>query len=145
MKIKRHPAFFISTTTKQKTTMKQLRINILLLLFLFPFNIYMASCSKDQAAAPQPEPPNGNEVTPENVSYENFAGAFFESKCSSCHATGRGASGRWTFSGYTSARDNASRINNVVLIARTMPPGGSLTAEERTLLEAWFNRNTPEK
>ncbi|QNL49875.1 hypothetical protein H8S90_24800 [Olivibacter sp. SDN3] len=117
-------------------------------LFVY-FNIFLLwgllySCSKDQAASPEPEPPEGNEVTVENVSYNNFVGALFESKCGSCHASGGGASGRWTFSGYTSVRDNASRINNVVLVTRTMPIGGTLTTNERSLLQAWFDRNTPE-
>lgn len=101
------------------------------------------SCSKDQAA--EPEPPRNEEVTAENVSYNNFAGALFQTKCAGCHASGGGASGRWTFSNYTSVKDNGTRINNVVLVTGTMPIGGSLTANEKALLKAWFDRNMPEQ
>ncbi|GGH11144.1 hypothetical protein GCM10011418_09830 [Sphingobacterium alkalisoli] len=103
----------------------------------------IVSCSKDQAAEPNPEP-SPESVTVENVSYINFARALFESKCSSCHAAGASASGKWTFSGYTSVKNNAATIKNVVLENRTMPLGGSLTSQERELLAAWFTRNTPE-
>lgn len=105
--------------------------------------VVLYSCSKDQAA--EPEPPGEEEVTAENVSYNNFAGALFQTKCAGCHAAGAGASGRWTFSGYTSVRDNGTRINNVVLVTGTMPVGGSLTANEKALLKAWFDRNMPEQ
>lgn len=113
-------------------------------LNLFLLFVCIYSCSKDQAASPEPESPDNEEVTVENVSYNNFVGVLFESNCSSCHAPQGSASGRWAFSGYASVRDNAARINNVVLVTRTMPLGGSLTARERTLLQAWFERNTPE-
>lgn len=105
--------------------------------------VVLYSCSKDQAA--EPEPPGEEEVTAENVSYNNFAGALFQTKCAGCHAAGAGASGRWTFSSYTSVRDNGTRINNVVLVTGTMPVGGSLTANEKALLKAWFDRNMPEQ
>jgi len=118
--------------------------NVFSPIFFFLLIANIVSCSKDQAAEPQPEPPDSNEVTVENVSYNNFAGALFESKCSSCHAPGRGASGRWTFDGYSSVINNASRINNAVLVTRVMPVGGSLTARERELLQAWFDRSNPE-
>lgn len=116
------------------------------LLPFFPlFALYVISCSKDQAAQPEVDPPGEEEVTAENVSYNNFAGALFESKCSSCHAAGGGASGRWTFADYASVRDNAARINQVVLVTGTMPLGGSLSANEKALLKAWFDRNTPQQ
>ncbi|SEM19811.1 hypothetical protein SAMN05661044_04538 [Olivibacter domesticus] len=103
------------------------------------------SCSKDQAAEPEPQPPGGNEVTAENVSYNNFTGALLQTKCSGCHSSGGGGSSKWTFSDYASVKDNGVRINNVVLVTGTMPIGGSLTANEKALLKAWFDRNMPEQ
>lgn len=103
------------------------------------------SCSKDQAAAPEPQPPSGNEVTADNVSYNNFTGTLLQTKCGGCHSSGGGGSSKWTFAGYASVRDNGARINNVVLVTGTMPVGGSLTANEKVLLKAWFDRNMPEQ
>ncbi|MCL4642214.1 MAG: hypothetical protein M5Z89_24625 [Olivibacter sp.] len=113
------------------------------LAVLASFIAVIYSCSKDQAV--EPEKPGNEEVTAENVSYSNFAGALFQTKCAGCHAAGGGASGRWTFSGFASVRDNGARINNVVLVTGTMPVGGSLSANEKALLKAWFDRNMPEQ
>lgn len=105
--------------------------------------VVLASCSKKQADEAVPETPSTT-VTVENVSYANFAKGLFETKCAGCHANGAQASGRWTFSGFSSVRDNSARINNVVLVTKSMPRGGSLTEQELVLLKAWFDRNTPE-
>ncbi|MEH6305870.1 hypothetical protein RYH73_09465 [Olivibacter sp. CPCC 100613] len=113
------------------------------LAILTSFIAVLYSCSKDQAA--EPESPGNEEVTAENVSYNNFAGALFQTKCAGCHAAGGGASGRWTFSDYNSVRSNGTRINNVVLVTGTMPLGGSLSTNEKALLKAWFDRNMPEQ
>ncbi|WP_333626730.1 hypothetical protein [Sphingobacterium siyangense] len=104
-----------------------------------------SACTKKQAQELTTNPDNGTEtVTVQNVSYTNFSKALFETKCSSCHAAGRSASGRWTFSGYTSVKDNIAKINNAVLVTKSMPLGGSLTAKEIELLDAWIKRNSPE-
>lgn len=107
--------------------------------------IVFTSCTKKQAQELSTNPDNGTEtVTIQNVSYTNFAQALFETKCSSCHGAGRPASGRWTFSGYTSVKDNITKINNAVLVTKSMPVGGSLTAKEIELLDAWIKKNSPE-
>lgn len=104
-----------------------------------------SACTKKQAQELTTNPDNGTEtVTAENVSYTNFSKAFFESKCSSCHGTGRSASGRWTFNGYTSVKENIARINNAVLVTKSMPIGGALTSKEIEMLDAWIKRNSPE-
>ena len=104
-----------------------------------------SACTKKQAQELSTNPDNGTEtVTAQNVSYTNFSKALFETKCSSCHGAGRSASGRWTFNGYTSVKDNITRISNAVLVTKSMPLGGSLTAKEIELLDAWIKRNTPE-
>jgi len=107
--------------------------------------IVLTACTKKQAQELSPDPDGGDEpVTVTNVSYNNFAKALLEAKCSSCHAPGRGASAKWTFSGYSSVKDNSAKINNAVLVTKSMPIGGSLTAKEIELLDAWIKRNTPE-
>lgn len=105
-----------------------------------------SACSSDSAEDPTPNPPPpGGTVTAENVTYKNFGAAFFASKCNACHGAGGAGSAQFVFSGYTSVKNNADRIRNAVLVARTMPQGGSLTEAERTLLDAWFKRNLPEE
>lgn len=107
--------------------------------------LYLVSCSKNQAEEPKPDNPTPIVVSTENVSYNNYVKGIFEVKCNSCHAKGASASGAWTFSDYTSVRSNASRLENVLLVTRTMPMGSTLSSKERELLDAWFNkRNTAE-
>lgn len=107
--------------------------------------LYLASCSKKQAEEPKPEEPETTTVTVDNVSYNNYVKALFETKCASCHASGGTASTHWTFSGYNSVRSNAAVIADVVLVKRIMPANGSLDQKQLELLDAWFNkRNTPE-
>ena len=118
---------------------------IILFLSMVITAIVLTACTKKQAQEFNPDPDGEEEtVTVANVSYNNFAKALFETKCSSCHASGRGASAKWTFSGYSSIKDNSTRINNVVLVTKSMPIGSSLTAKEIELLDAWIKRNTPE-
>lgn len=108
--------------------------------------VVFTSCSKDSADDPSPNPPpGGGTVNAENVTYKNFGASFFASKCNACHAAGGAGSAQFVFSGYTSIKNNSDRIRNAVLVARTMPQGGSLTEAERSLLDAWFKRNLPEE
>lgn len=116
--------------------------SILFLLWII-VPLSFAGCTKKQAQEILPERADTT-VTTANVSYGNFAKAFFESKCSSCHAAGRSASGRWTFSGYSSVKANINTINTAVLVNKSMPIGSTLTAKEIELLYAWIKRNTPE-
>ena len=49
--------------------------------------IVLTACTKKQAQELGPDPDGGDEpVTVTNVSYNNFAKALLEAKCSSCHA-----------------------------------------------------------
>lgn len=105
----------------------------------------LVGCTKKQAQELSPESPSETEtVTTLNVTYVNFAKALFETKCNSCHASGRSASGAWSFSGYSSIKDHVARINNAVLVTKTMPIGSTLSVKEIALLDAWFKRNIPE-
>ncbi|MGK6349974.1 c-type cytochrome [Parapedobacter sp. DT-150] len=99
-------------------------------------------CGKDDD--PAPEPPDGDEVTVDNVTYTNFVDGLFQTRCSSCH-TGSGAgTSQWVFSGYGSVRDNLARINDAVVVRRIMPQNGSLSARELQLLAAWVEKGAPQ-
>ncbi|SFB81472.1 hypothetical protein SAMN05421747_101282 [Parapedobacter composti] len=110
--------------------------------------VVISACGKGNETPEPPGPPPGNggeeEVTVDNVSYSNFVGGLLQSRCSGCH-TGSGAgTSRWVFSGYTSVRDNLTRINDVVVVRRVMPQNGSLSTRELDLLKAWINKGAPE-
>jgi len=98
------------------------------------------ACSKKQAAEIKPEGPIA--VTTANVTYSNFAGALFQTKCASCHGQNGAIKTVWLFNGLASVKD--ARVANSVLVTKSMPKGGSLTTNELALLQAWFDRNTPE-
>lgn len=102
------------------------------------------ACSKRQAEELKPAAPTGpTAVTTANVTYTNFAGALFQTKCNSCHGPNGGLKGVWALNGLASIK-NDSRVANAVLVTKTMPQGGSLTASERELLQAWVDKGMPE-
>lgn len=99
------------------------------------------ACSKKQAAEIKPDGPTT--VTTANVTYSNFAGALFQNKCASCHGQNGAIRTVWLFNGLASIKNDV-RVANSVLVTKTMPKGSTLTANELALLQAWFDRNTPE-
>ncbi len=106
----------------------------------------IVGCGKDNDD-PTPQPPgNGgnDDVTVDNVTYANFAGALFQSSCSSCHTSGGEGTSHWTFSGYSSVVNNLERINDAVIVRRIMPKGGSLSARQLELLKAWIDKGAPQ-
>lgn len=77
----------------------------------------------------------------EKVTYANFAGALFQTKCNGCHGSSGTSEARakWIFSDYNSVKNNSTKINNAVLVTGIMPLGGSLTATEKEKLKKWFD------
>ncbi|SEA77987.1 hypothetical protein [Pedobacter hartonius] len=116
---------------KQKTLLAGITIAYLLL----------AACTKKQAEELKPAAP-GAPVTA--VSYATDIGPLFQTKCNGCHAAGRSGSSSWTFNGYNSVVSNANRINNSVLVTKSMPLGGSLTSAELQSVKAWFDQGMPQ-
>lgn len=100
--------------------------------------LLMFSCSKRQAAEMKPEKPTST------VTYTNFTQALFQTKCAGCHAPGRGAAAIWTFNGLSSVTSSQTRIKQAVLVNKSMPRGGSLSAAELKSLQEWFDNNMPE-
>jgi len=102
------------------------------------------ACSKRQAEELKPATPAGpTAVTTANVTYTNFAGALFQTKCNNCHGPSGAIKSIWLFNGLASIKNDA-RVANAVLVTKTMPKGGSLTANERELLQAWVDKGMPE-
>ncbi|WP_256003440.1 hypothetical protein [Pedobacter deserti] len=116
---------------------------ILTFAMLTCFYLTMVSCSKKQAAELKPDdgPPD---PPAEEITYANFAQALFQNKCNACHAPGGTASGMWTFNGHASVVANSNRIRQAVLVNKTMPKTGSLSAAELTSLQTWFDNGLPQ-
>jgi len=104
-----------------------------------------AACSKKQAEEIKPTPTNpaGPEITTANVTYSNYVGNLIQTKCSGCHGPNGEGNSTWAFTGYESVK-NDNRIKNATLVTMRMPKGGSLSAKEKELLAAWFDRNMPQ-
>jgi mono/diheme cytochrome c family protein len=81
---------------------------------------------------PPPPPPPGTAPT-----YAGQVKALLDSRCGACH-TGANASANLRFDTYSRASANAAAALAAVQAGR-MPLGGSLTAEEIALLQAWID------
>lgn len=111
------------------------------ILLLAALTTLLFACSKKQAE--EIKPTNPTTVTTANVTYSNFAGALFQTKCNNCHGQNGAIKVVWLFNGLASIKNDA-RVANSILVTKTMPKGSTLTTNERVLLQAWFDRNTPE-
>lgn len=111
------------------------------IILLAVFVTLSFACSKKQAEEIKPAGPTS--VTIANVTYANFAGALFQTKCANCHGPNGALKTIWLFNGIASIKSDA-RVANSVLVTKTMPKGGTLTVSERELLQAWFDKGMPE-
>ncbi len=102
--------------------------------------LLFAACSKKQATEIRPDtttaPGQPGAVVVVYADVQNL----FQTRCSGCHSSGRQASSVWNFNGYTSITTNADRIKQAVLINKSMPIGGSLSAAELKTLQDWFDQ-----
>jgi len=124
------------STYKQKERVLHIRIYLAITIIY----LLLASCSKKQAEEIKPEP-----TAPEKITYNNFAQALFQTRCSGCHAPGGPGSGAFTFNGYASVVANAERIRQAVIVTKRMPPNGSLSAAELQSLSKWFEDGMPQQ
>ena len=107
------------------------------------FYLTLFACSKNQADELKPEPgPGLITVTTANVSYNNFVGTLLTTKCNNCHGPNGSIKIVWAFTGLQSVTTDA-RVKNSTLVSMTMPKGSTLTAREKELLTAWYDRGMP--
>jgi len=111
-----------------------------LYLCITAFYLTLFACSKKQADELTESNPNG--VTTDNVSYNNYVGALLTTKCNNCHGPGGTERAFWAFNGIQSVTSEP-RVKTNTLVTMTMPVGGSLTAREKLLLTAWYDRGMP--
>ncbi|TDO20854.1 hypothetical protein [Pedobacter duraquae] len=98
----------------------------------------LLACSKKQAEEFQPAVPGLPGAAA--ITYNNFVEPIFQTKCASCHATGRSAAAIFTLNGYSSVVANAARIKQAVLVNKTMPMGSSLSQSDLQSLQIWFDK-----
>jgi uncharacterized membrane protein len=116
------------------------------IFLLATLSALLFACSKKQAEEIKPDSPitiGPTPVTTANVTYANFAGALFQTKCNNCHGPNGSIKVVWAFNGLASIKSDA-RVANSILVTKTMPKGGTLTVSERELLQAWFDKGMPE-
>jgi uncharacterized membrane protein len=63
-------------------------------------------------------------------------------RCNTCHST-RDAAGGTVLETYDQIKAKADRINQRVIVEKTMPPGMVLSAEEIAILKCWISSGTP--
>jgi hypothetical protein len=101
------------------------------------FYAVFAACSKNQADTGTPTEPTEPAT---KVTYANFVGPLFQTKCAFCHAPGQPQAGFWTFNGYSTVISNADQIRELVLVTKAMPKNGSLSAAELKSLQDWYDQ-----
>ncbi|MET1057105.1 MAG: cytochrome c [Pedobacter sp.] len=99
--------------------------------------LLLMACTKKQAEEFKPEAP---ETPGAKVSYAAVIDPIFKARCNGCHSAGRSGSVAWTFSGLSSVTADADRIKNAVLVKKSMPLGGSLSATDLQSIKDWFDQ-----
>jgi uncharacterized membrane protein len=87
-------------------------------------------------------PPDPSTISSQNVSWQRVSTEFFQPRCAVCHGQG-GANIDVT--SYDSVVRQLSKVQQQVLIRKSMPPDSPLTTYEQTLLTAWIAAGTPFK
>ena len=103
--------------------------------FLFLLGL-TSSCS--HYSEKNPEDPST--IVPATVSWRKVSSDVFDRRCSICH--GQGGAGINT-TDYNSTVSDISRVEEVVLKRKSMPPDSELTAYETALLNDWIQNGTP--
>lgn len=108
------------------------------------YSLGIMGCSKNQAEEIKPTVPATPGSPGVQVTYTGLIQSLLQTKCAGCHAPGKQAAAVWNFNGYNTVTANADRIKNAVLVQKTMPLGGSLSAAELQSLKDWFDQGMPQ-
>jgi uncharacterized membrane protein len=73
------------------------------------------------------------------LSYANFGSAFLTDHCLSCHASGQQPS----LATQAAVQAVRATIISVAVTSSAMPPGGSVSVDERELLGEWLTCGAP--
>lgn len=98
----------------------------------------MTGCYYDKAELLYPGAPDCATVSGTFVKVQSI----MANKCNSCHNAGSAAGGT-VLETYEQVKAKAARINQRVIVEKTMPPGGALSSAEIAILTCWINSGTP--
>ncbi|MES2240562.1 MAG: cytochrome c [Bacteroidota bacterium] len=115
--------------------------NLLCLLF-----VILVSCSKEGDPIANRKVFASDNITTENVSYDNYVKPLLTKNCATCHGDGGSAETWWrNTSTYANAlqysRSITTTINNGTM---PPPPKFPFADRDRELILAWINRGVPE-
>ncbi|SHN03092.1 hypothetical protein [Chitinophaga sp. CF418] len=104
-------------------------------------NMFVAGCYYDNEE--QLYPSNTTDCSKVSGTFTNVK-SLVAGKCATagCH-NAAGAAGNTILETYDQIRSSASRINQRVIIEKTMPPTAPLSAAEIALLKCWISSGTP--
>jgi len=77
--------------------------------------------------------------TDSTLTYDNFGADFVSANCLSCHASSQTPN----LATQAAVKTYKSTIIRVAVTSSAMPPGGSVTMEERQLLGEWLTCGAP--
>jgi hypothetical protein len=100
------------------------------------FSGLIASC----AYYNEKNPGDPSTITAQTVSWQRVSTEFFQPRCAICHGQG-GAN--INVSDYNAVLRQINRIQQAVLVKKSMPPDSPLTTYEQTLLSVWIANGTP--
>lgn len=101
------------------------------------YSVSQTGSSMPGIASPVP----GTSGTPGVVlGYNSLKTQIFTPYCISCH----GNSGGVNLETYASAVSSLNQIENAVVVQKSMPPSGPLSAANQALIQAWVNAGGPE-
>lgn len=78
-----------------------------------------------------------------SYSYASDVSSLISAHCSTAGCHNSANAGNITLLTYAQAKENASRINQRVVVDKTMPPGGGLTSAQLAVLKCWISNGTP--
>lgn len=106
----------------------------------------LLSCSKEGEFITNRKVFASDNITKENVSYENYIKPLLTKNCATCHGDGGSAEVWWKNTHtYVNAAQYARAITTTINNATMPPPPKFPFADrDRELVLAWINRGTPE-
>lgn len=109
-------------------------------IFVFLSFAILASCNYSEMKNPSEETPSTQTFSAAQLTYDNVYQNVFAPSCVACH----GSSGGVNLESYSSTKAQISAIYQTTLVDHTMPRGGSLTADQESLLNDWIAAGAPE-
>jgi uncharacterized membrane protein len=120
--------------------MKNVLLNRTTLLVVLTASAW-AGCYYDNEETLYPSTINCSSTS---YSYASGVSTIISTYCATAGCHNNANAGGVTLLTYSQAKENASRINQRVVVDKTMPPGGGLTAAQLASIKCWIANGTPQ-